>query len=216
MQLPRSDQRWTAFIRSDVFSHVSGDPEFCALVTFARAVNSIQFVSAPILNAKDDSPRAVRDRYNSLLFSCALFAEVIPLVQGMQKYFRDHPAFKAVAKITNSDKARKVTKAIYHVRNKLIFHFDASEVEQQMRTLTIDNPVFALGLGTMVVNTYHELADVIALRALFGPSFPDSVKDYRPILQTVSQLSVSFAAAAETFIVTVLKERNWAEVHITD
>jgi hypothetical protein len=91
----------------------------------------------------------MRDRYNSLLFTCALFAEAMPLVEGMQKYFKDHPPFQKMAAVTNGKEANELRKGnLYRLRKTLVFHFDASEVQEQMKTLELGNPIFVTGLGT--------------------------------------------------------------------
>src|SRR5580700_2270318 len=116
-RIPQPDQRWTVTIPKDKFDEIKGDPEFCALVTLGRAVNALHFVHTPLLSAEnDDGPRAMRDRYNSLLFTCALFAEVMPLVEGMQRYFKGHPAFQRMADVTNGKEAHELQAELYRLR----------------------------------------------------------------------------------------------------
>jgi hypothetical protein len=88
---------------------MKNDPEFCALVTLARAVNALHFVLTPLLEmGLGDSPKVVRARYNSLAFTCALFAEVVPLVEGMQRYFKTHRLFQQVASIIHRKEAKEL------------------------------------------------------------------------------------------------------------
>ena len=212
-RIPQPDQRWTVTIPKDKFDEIKGDPEFCALVTLGRAVNALHFVHTPLLSAEnDDGPRAMRDRYNSLLFTCALFAEVMPLVEGMQRYFKGHPAFQRMADVTNGKEAHELQAELYRLRKTLVFHFDPAEVQQQMKTLELENPIFVTALGTQKVNTYLELSDLAALRTFFGPDFPKDVAKMRPVLQSISKLAVSFLEAAEDFMVALMMERGWADM----
>ena len=125
---------WVLTIPKETFEQIKTDPEFCALVTLARAVNALRFVESPILRSdNDDIPGTLRNRYNFLLFTCALFAEIAPLVEGMQKHFKDHRAFQKITAVTNSKEAHELRKGnLYLVRKKLVFHFDVKEVQRQM------------------------------------------------------------------------------------
>ena len=75
------------------FQDVKKREDFCAIVTLARAINVLHFVHAP-LRTDDGSPTALRNRYNSFLFACALFAEASLLVQKIGKFFKEHEGFR--------------------------------------------------------------------------------------------------------------------------
>lgn len=204
-------QAWTVSVPTEIFNRVKGDAVFTSIVTLARAVNALHFVQTPLISAENDlSPRGRRDSYNSLLFTCALFAEVVPLVDGMKKYFKDNAAFAKMADITSSPEAAKLRNAnLKRVRNKLVFHFDLREVQKQMKTLNLEDPVFVSAVGRMKLNTYHELADLTALRVLYGPEFPNDLSRVKPLLISIRELVISFLQAAEDFMVAVVTERGW-------
>jgi len=148
-----------------------------------------------------NDPKAVRARYNSLAFICALFAEVVPLIEAMAKYFKEHKAFQKVTGIIHSKEAKELRKGNLAIRNKLVFHFDASEVQEQMETLDRENPAFAKGMGPSRLFVHNELADIITLRTFFGPDFPGDLEESRAQLQPIGRLVVSFLVAADEFIV---------------
>jgi hypothetical protein len=216
-QPPRESQRWAAKIRTATFRSQRTDPEFCALVTLARAVNAIHFVLTPLLDmGLGDDPKVIRARYNSLAFTCALFAEVVPLVEGMQRYFKSNTLFQKVAKIVHSKEARELRSGNIAVRNKLVFHFDAAEVKKQMSTLERENPTFVAGLGPTKLNIHYELADLVTLRTFFGPNFPNDLGESRSQLRSVAEVVVSFLKASDDFLVAVMAERGWVYMEFYD
>ena len=204
-------QAWTVSVPTEIFNKVKGDAVFTSIVTLARAVNALHFVQTPLISAENDlSPRGRRDSYNSLLFTSALFAEVILLVDGMKKHFKGNAAFAKMAHITSSPEATELRSAnLKRVRNKLVFHFDMDEVRKQMKTLDLDNPVFVSAVGTKKLNTYHELADLTALRVLYGSEFPKDLSKVKPLLIHIRELVISFLQAAEEFMVALMIERGW-------
>jgi hypothetical protein len=166
---------------------------------------------------EEDSPKAFRARSNSLAFTCALFAEAVPLVEGMQKYFKNHPSFRKVANVIHSDEAKELRDgSLSRLRNKLVFHFDASEVAEQLKTLDREDPVFVSGIGHTKVNTYIQFADIVALRTFFGPDFPNDLKDTREKLHKIRNITLSFVTAAEDFLVAIMTERGWIEGQIEE
>jgi hypothetical protein len=213
---PEPDQLWAVKIPTETFNQIKLNPEFCSLVTLARAVNALHFVLAPMLEVGfSDDPKAVRARYNSLAFTCALFAEVVPMIEGMQRYFNAHPLFQKVSALIHSKDAKELRKGNLAIRNKLVFHFDASEVQEQMKTLERENPTFAKGMGPSRLYVHNDLADLVTLRTFFGQDFPGDLEESRARLQTVAQVVVSFLVAADEFIVAAMSERNWGEMHIS-
>jgi hypothetical protein len=91
---PTDMTRWKIVITKEQFDVLKKKEEFWALVALGRAVNELRFVQMPLLHHEsDNSPAAMRARYNSLLFSCALFVESYLLVQKLNKHFGHMPEF---------------------------------------------------------------------------------------------------------------------------
>jgi len=209
------DRRWTITVPKEKFEQLKSDPEFCATLALGRAVNALHFVHTPLLDAQDGTPRATRDRFNSLLFTCALFAEAILLVEKLEeKYFLNHPEFQQVRNIIGSAETKALRKQLFIVRDKLVFHFDPKQVQEQMADIDLEyDPIIVSGLGKQKMNTYQELIDLVALRSFFGSSFPKDIAKMKPSLQAVSHLVVSFLEAAEEFMVAMINKRGWAEMN---
>jgi hypothetical protein len=94
----------------------------------------------------------------------------------MERYFKAHAAFQKISSIIHSREAKELREGnLALLRNKLVFHFDVKEVQEQMSTLDRKNPTFVSAMGPMKINTHHELADVITLRTFFGPNFPNDL-----------------------------------------
>ena len=111
--------------------------------------------------------------------------------------------------MVHSPEAKKLRAGNIAIRNKLVFHFDASEVQKQLETLDRENPTFVTGLGPTKLNTHYELADLITLRTLFGPDFPNNLDESRLQLRNVGEVVVSFLKATDDFIVAAMTERGW-------
>lgn len=132
MRIARPDQRWTITVSKEKFAQLKHDPEFCAVLALGRAVNALHFVHTPLLT-EGDTPRHLRDRYNSLLFTCALFAEAMLVVERLDKnLFQNHPEFQKVKNITGGAEAQALRKQLFILRNTLVFHFDVEQVQEQM------------------------------------------------------------------------------------
>jgi hypothetical protein len=213
---PRPDQRWTITVRD--FAKVKKDPAFCSIVALARAVNALHFVHTPLLgNENDNTPAGMRTRYNSLLFTSALLAEASLLVPGMHKHFKGDQHFQKLAAVLNGKQARElISKNLFPVRNKLVFHFDAEEVRKQLADLQLQDPILLTAMGRMKVQTYHELADLAAVRTLFGPVIPGPEDKFTPILRSLSEVAVDFLVAAEEFMVAALTKRGWVHKQIIE
>ena len=85
---PNSDKRWKIVTTKEKFDALKKKEEFWGLVALCRAVNELRFVQMPLLeHENDNSPAAMRAKYNSLLFSCALFVESVFLVRELNKHF---------------------------------------------------------------------------------------------------------------------------------
>ena len=75
---PRQDQHWVVRIPTEIFQQIKSDPEFCALVALARAVNALHLVLTPLLDAGfGNDPKAIRARYNSLFYMRPNVAQLV-------------------------------------------------------------------------------------------------------------------------------------------
>lgn len=205
--------RWKVRIDQKEFDRFKKEERFWLLVTLARAVNALRFVHSALVPVQDDnSPSAMRIRYNSFLFNCALFAEAEILVGKLGQHFRQLPAFQELSRVTNCRDARTLLKSsLRPLRNTLVFHFDPAETGEQLRTLKLSEPIFLTAMGTTNGQTYYDLADLCAMRTFCGPDFPEEkgVAVMQNLVERTTKLAVDFLVAAEEFLVDALERDGW-------
>jgi hypothetical protein len=213
---PSSDMmRWKIVTTKEKFDILKKKEEFWGLVALCRAVNELRFVQMPLLeHESDNSPAGMRARYNSLLFSCALFVESVLLVRKLNKYFGEMPEFQELAKVTNKSKEARelMNSGLIDLRNTLVFHFDVDEVGRQLAQLELSDPIFVLAMGKSNGQVYYELADLCAVRTFGGPLPQDDADALTALgkrMDAISELIVEFATQAEILIVEVLINEGW-------
>jgi hypothetical protein len=210
---PGETDLWKLRIDEKEFDRIKKEERFWFLVTLARAVNTFRFVHSALEPVKDEStPSAMRIRYNSFLFNCALFAEVEILVGKLGQYSREVPTFLKLSRVTNSKDAQGLLKSsLRPLRNSLVFHFDPAETGEQLQTLHLSEPIFASAMGTTNGQTYYELADLCAMRTFCGSDFPEegSMEALQDLIERTTNLTIDFLSAAEEFLADVLNRDGW-------
>ncbi len=213
--------RWTIRLDKSAFDKLKTEESFWCVVALSRVVNALRFVHAPLEYYEDDSPGALRVRYNSFFFNCALFYEASLFVQKLHKHHGLLPEFQAMASVMNTRGARQLLESnLSGLRNKLVFHFDIGEIGEQLKKLELEEPIFVSGLGPTNGQTYYELADLCALSTFAGPAF--AIKDealhvqaVKDLLRITTDFTLEFLAKAELFIFAVLKSGGWEGVNIS-
>lgn len=205
--------RWKIVTDKETFEKLKADQAFWSIVALGRAVNALLFVhQALVAHEGDDSPAALRARYNSVLFSCAIFFESSSLVQGMGKHFSGMPEFRKLSTVVSGKDARRVLDSgISVLRNTAVFHFDAEEIGRQLQYLELPEPIFVSAMGRTNGQVYCELADLCAFRTLYGPSFPasDVALAQSDFTRVTSNLIVEFSNVAQELIVAFLDSKGW-------
>jgi hypothetical protein len=205
--------RWKIVTDKDNFDKLKTEESFCSIVALGRAVNALFFVhQALVAHEGDDSPAAVRARYNSVLFSSAILAEAFLLVRGLGKHFSELPEFRTLSKLVNGRDARSIIEsAFFTVRNKLVFHFDPEEIGRQLKDLELTEPIFISAMGQTNGQTYFELSDLCAFRTLNGPSFPasDAALAESDFTKIASNLITDFSNVAQELIIAFLETKRW-------
>jgi hypothetical protein len=95
--------RWKFVADKTQFDQQKTDPCFQSAVALSRALNSLRFVNASLLEVEnDDSPRAQRTRYNAMFFSCAIYEECIGLVNQINIHFKfkNDPLFEKLKEVS--------------------------------------------------------------------------------------------------------------------
>jgi hypothetical protein len=215
MSEPTDTTRWKIVITKEKFDVLKKKEEFWALVALGRAVNELRFIQMPLLHHENDnSPAAMRARYNSLLFSCAIFVESYLLVQKLNKHFGHMPEFQDLAKVTSKSKAAQelLKDSLFDLRNRLVFHFAIDEIGKQLENLELSEPIFVSAMGKTNGQVYYELADLCAARAFSKPLPEDDAAALAAIAkraEAISDLILEFATQAETLIVEILMNEGW-------
>jgi hypothetical protein len=210
--------RWKIRLDKWAFDKLKTEESFWCVVALSRVVNALRFVHSPLEHYQDESPRAVRVRYNSFFFNCALFREASIFVQELHKHYRNSPEFQAMATIMNSIEARNLLQDnLAPIRNRLVFHFNIEEIGVQLMKLELKEPIFLSAIGTTNEQVYYELADLCAISTFSGTGFPNNDTDMqafeqtvlKPLIQKTTNLTVQFLTQAELFIVAVLENSGW-------
>jgi hypothetical protein len=207
--------RWKVSIAKAQFDALKKKEDFCGLVALSRAVNELRFVQMPLVHHENDnSPASMRARYNSLLFSCALFVESCLLVQKLNKHFGQMNEFQELAKVTTKSKEAQelLNTSLFDLRNTLVFHFAIDEMGKQLETLELDDPIFVSAMGKTNSQVYYELADLCAARAFSKPLPQDDAAALAAIgkrAEAISDLILEFSTKAESLIVEVLMKQGW-------
>ncbi len=209
------DTRWKIKIDKEAFDKLKIEESFWQIVALSRAVNSLRF-DQTVLEPyhEDDSPAAVRVRYNSFIFGCALLYEVSKTVQFFGKHHRDLPEYKAMTAVINTHAALDLRDSnLGELRNKLVFHFGYDEIGIQLAKLKLEEPIFAIGKGDTNKQVYLELADLCVINAFAGFAASEKEEDVQrmtELIKKTTELLLQFVDAADLFIRAVLQSTGWA------
>jgi hypothetical protein len=174
--MPDDTKRWTIEIDKPRFDKLKSEERFWQLVTLSRAINALRFVHAALLAhpADDDSLRAMRTRYNSFFYNCALLYEALLLVERLAKHFRDVPEFTPLREILKDRTATEIRNFnLNPLRNQVTFRFSEDAIGGQLMKMDMQ-PRFVSGQGTTNENVYNELADLCTLGIFSGLPMNDA------------------------------------------
>ncbi len=146
---PGPKTRWTLQTDKATFDKLKHEERFWLVVALSRFVNELRFVQAPLEPFEQDtSPVALRVRYNSFLFTCALVYEASLFVNKLGKYYIGMPEYRAMVDVTNAYAAQNLlNSSLSPLRNKLVFHFDEGEIGAQLAMVERDVPTFLVAMG---------------------------------------------------------------------
>jgi hypothetical protein len=85
------------------------------------------------------------------------------------------------------------------------------EVRKQLAELHTTDAIFVSGMGPSKLNTYYQLADLLAARTCTGPLLPREEDEIRRIVGAVGNVVVGFLEAAEEFLVDILIQKGWGD-----
>ena len=204
--------RWALRISKLQFDKIKTEEGFWGVVALARAVNALRFVHSPLEHYQNDSPGALRVRYNSFFFNCALFYEADLLVQKLHQYHGGLPEFQALAAVMTSKPALALRDgSLNPLRNKFVFHFDIDATGTQLTNLSQADPIFISGMGGTNQQTYYELPDICAISTFLGSVSLDDAA-IQGMVKMAADLTLQFLEKAELFLFARLEKSGWKVV----
>ena len=130
----------------------------------------------------------------------------------LEKHFGDRDAYRnGFAKLLADANTQQLRKTILkRMRDKFVFHYDKDVAEQTLKTLDLNEYVFATGTGGKRKGTYYNLADEIVINYLLNDVPPDEQDAvFRATLKSVGDALSAFVDCADTLMGDVLSEDTW-------
>lgn len=203
---------WRVTCPPEVFSQLRSDERFWQLIALARLVNALRFSQAALPGHDDDSPHGVRQRFNSFFHTAALLKEGIPLVQRLGKHFRHLPAYRERFLPILQDRSveQLLGENLKPLRDEAVSHFLENELGARLNDHDLDDLYFITGLGRSQGQTYYQMADMVAIRALTGPTPREEfVARARDLVRRTTDLALRFLIASDCLIGEALRSMGW-------
>ncbi len=202
------------YTSKEAFEALRSDPKFAKLLNLARAVNAIYFCFNSLLDySGDETPPGQRQHINAFLFSVGALHEGFRVADTLEKHFGDRDSYRnGFGKLLADPKIQMLRSTILkRMRNKLVFHYDEDLAKQMLRSLDLEEYVFATGTGGNRKGTYYNLADEIVINDLLRDCQTQEEEDrtFRAALSTIGDTLAAFVECADTLIGDVLPDGTW-------
>jgi hypothetical protein len=196
---------WHILCDPPILEKLKKEERFWQIIALSRAVNALSFAHWSVLPFwKDRTLLGLRTRNNLFLYTCAVLAEGLLLVEKMFVNFNAEPAFanmKAVLKTKTAKRVRNMH--LERVRNNVVFHFLPEAFGKMVNIPGESMCSFVSGLGNDRVQSYYNFADTLAVEFFVGRAAYNSeewYKDLEQLMINTRQLAADFANAAENLI----------------
>jgi hypothetical protein len=196
---------WDILCDSPTLEQLKKEEKFWQIIALSRAVNALSFAHWSVLPFwKDSTLLGLRTRNNLFLYTCAVLAESLLLVEKMFVNFNREPAFadmKAILKTKTAKRLRNMH--LERVRNNVVFHFLPEAFGKMVNIPGESMCSFVSGLGNDRVQRYYNFADILAMEFFVGRAANNSedfYKDLEQLMIGTRQLAADFANAAENQI----------------
>jgi hypothetical protein len=194
------------------------EPQFAALVTLARILNSILYTGNAMLDRRDgDAPSDNRQRTSSFLYSAALMFEALEFTQRAGQHLRQFAAFRSdLAPLLRDSDVDDLRKGLLkRLRNQAVFHHDDDVIPQGLAGLDMEEYTFAAGVGTAKGDVFFSLSDFAVISFGVGPVPPDSdfMSHFTQSVGKVASLEVRFQNAAERVLTEAVAHFGWKRIH---
>ncbi|MGA2923275.1 MAG: hypothetical protein ABSE28_19395 [Candidatus Sulfotelmatobacter sp.] len=212
---PEMPVHWFLSCDSATFEACKKDKKFPHLVALARAVNALKFIDSTMeLNDVLSGPTRFRDRMNTFFFASAILYEVLVLIRKMSQAFRDDEEFrKGLHRMSKSKAAREIeNQHLRAVRNRAVFHFDASAFGDVIATGNLAAP-FVNCVGHRNDDIHYAYADLATAAILVGSGFaePKFSRILETAMRNIRVLTSNFVTEAELLIATHLLRLGFVE-----
>jgi hypothetical protein len=200
--MPEEILDWYIDCDAETFAHCKNDEKFAYIVTLARSVNALNFVAGATPSPESVySPANTRDRLNGYFLLCALFFEVLQLVEAMGKTFRDDALFRSGLQTLMEDKtAKRIRRMNLHpARNSAVFHFSPDHFAKKIKVQPPAKCLFLKARGKKKKDVYCTFADTIVIRTLVG-DVPNILEEFATIAAATAKLVNQFVSDAERLI----------------
>lgn len=201
------------FTSKEEFDKLRDDPKFARLLNLARTVNAVYFCFNSLLDySGDETPAGQRQNINGFLFAAGVLHEGFCVADRLEEHFGDRDSYRTgFGTLLADPKIQQLRKTILkQMRDKFVFHYDKDVAEKTLKSLDLQEYVFASGTGGKRKGTYYNLADEIVINYLLHDVSPDE-KDgaLREALKSIGEALSAFVDCADTLINDVLPESTW-------
>ena len=195
------------------FDNLRSDKKFAALLNLARTVNAVYFCFKSLLDhSGDETPAGQRQHINAFLFAAGVLHEGFCVADRLEKHFGERDSYRnGFGKLLADPNTQQLRKNILkRMRDKFVFHYDKDVAEQILKTLDLNEYVFATGTGGKRKGTYYNLADEIVINYLLN-DVPADEQDsvFRATLKSIGDTLSAFVDCADALIGDVLAEDTW-------
>jgi hypothetical protein len=199
--MPEEILDWYIDCDAETFAKCKNDPKFAYIVTLARSVNALNFVVGALPSSDSiSSPANTRDRLNGYFVMCALFFEVLRLVQSMGKTFRDDALFRSgLQTLLEDETAKRIRRMNLHPARNNVFHFLPEHFAEKIKIQPPAKCLFLKARGKKKKDVYCTFADTIVIRTLVG-DVPDILGEFEVIAAATEKLVPQFVNDAERLI----------------
>jgi hypothetical protein len=195
------------------FDKLRSDRKFAKLLNLARAVNAIYFCFNSLLDyGGDETPAGQRQHINAFLFSTGALHEGFCVADTLEKHFGDRDSYRnGFGRLLADPNTQELRRSILkRMRDKFVFHYDEDVAKQTLKTLDLNQYIFATGTGGKRKGTYYNLADEIVINYLLKDVSPDEQdRAFRQALETIGGTLSAFVDCADALMGDYLPESTW-------
>jgi hypothetical protein len=199
------------------FEHLRTNEEFLELVSLARVLNALRFFYKTAMDSYALSgPVRARSSINSFLYAGSVLYEGFRTVEKLGKDLKSLDSYKSGFGVLLKDQTVRSFRGsvLYKMRNKFVFHFDATVAKEALKEFHLPEYKFASGESKAGGDMYFGLADEAMINYLLEPigNEPDESlkRRYEKILQETVEVMGRFIKCAEKLMGDVLSNMGFS------